>query len=98
MKKGYLYVIGEENGGSVKVGISSKPKKRLSSLQVGNPNRLSIIYTIGPLDRRDVEVLERKTHSRYGMYRKSGEWFDGIVNIAFLYDYSDHPKFKLVGF
>lgn len=67
----FLYVIRAENG-LLKIGISQDPKKRLSSLQVGSPIPLELIYTM-PEATYD---FEKHVHKALRDYRKHGEWFD----------------------
>jgi hypothetical protein len=43
---GFVYVIGEEDGGAVKIGVASDPVKRLRQMQTGNPRRLRIEYVL----------------------------------------------------
>jgi len=69
---GYVYFIRSETG-EVKIGVSKDPKKRLSSLQAGNPVTLEILTT--RKSNRPYE-LESKLHSILSDLRVSGEWFD----------------------
>lgn len=38
----FVYCIGEEHGGAVKIGVSRDPVKRLRGMQTGNPRRLCV--------------------------------------------------------
>lgn len=42
----YVYFIGEEDSGPVKIGSAKNPITRLRSLQVGNPRRLRLEYVL----------------------------------------------------
>jgi hypothetical protein len=43
---GYVYFIGEEDDGPVKIGTAKDPIARLRSLQVGNPRRLRVEHVL----------------------------------------------------
>jgi rRNA-processing protein FCF1 len=66
-----IYFIGSVESGTVKIGKSSDPEKRLAGLQTGNSNRLFLYGVI-----RDVnEYYENKLHKRFENIRLEGEWF-----------------------
>jgi hypothetical protein len=74
----YVYVISAP--GAVKVGRTSvSPLDRLRSLQVGNPNRLVLEYSV---KTDDSTSLERMVHSRLEDSAVSGEWFSVDPKIA----------------
>ena len=68
---GFVYLI-EQNVGEVKIGKAVTPHKRLSELQMANPNRLRIWKAIPAEDRAE---LEASLHFRFASYRIRGEWF-----------------------
>lgn len=51
----FVYVIGEADGGCVKIGTAKDPVKRLRSMQTGNPRRLRVEYVL--MGGRDIEAL-----------------------------------------
>jgi len=69
-----LYIIQSRTTGSVKVGRSDDPERRLLQLQTGCPYTLRIILTVD-----DGGHLERQIHDRMRNYRTrnthGGEWF-----------------------
>lgn len=72
----YIYVIGPENEqGQMKIGFSKDPKKRLSSLQTGNTEKLKLYYYEEVMDKR-VRLVEKAIHKEIGHKRIKGEWFD----------------------
>jgi hypothetical protein len=73
----YVYIIApKETETPVKVGISSDPWKRLSSVQTGSPVELDVVEIYG-CDTRDEAVrLERDFHAAHAPTRLSGEWFN----------------------
>jgi hypothetical protein len=42
----FVYVIGEEDDGPIKIGVSKDPIARLRGMQTGNPRRLRIEYVL----------------------------------------------------
>ncbi len=67
----HVYFIQAGVAGPVKVGVADRPWRRLAGLQIGNPERLTIIRLIrhGGIDG------ERELHRRFLGFRLSGEWF-----------------------
>lgn len=51
----FVYVIGEETDGPIKIGVAKDPVKRLRSMQTGNPRRLRVEHVL--LGRTDLEKL-----------------------------------------
>lgn len=66
-----VYLIGDPKTMKVKIGIASDPKRRLSQIQTGNPEKLVILAVFHGNAR-----TERELHKRFAARRKSGEWFD----------------------
>ena len=68
-----IYFIQDGKKGSIKIGYSKDKegvKKRLTSLQTGNPKKLTIIKQFkGGLG------LENKIHKKFEFLRLHGEWF-----------------------
>ena len=68
----HLYVIGEGNGsGIVKIGRGRNPRKRLHSIQIGNPRRLHLLHV-----EEGAGSLEFAVHAALSRHRLNGEWFD----------------------
>lgn len=67
----YIYFIGDTKANMVKIGISTTPEKRLSSLQTSTPNRLVFLAITEGNEKKEKEL-----HQRFKRYRKSGEWFE----------------------
>ena len=74
--KGYVYFIQGVCGGSIKIGYSLDPAKRLKELQTGYPDTLTILLMIP-----GSEAIERALHRTFEASRLKGEWFrpDGCV-------------------
>lgn len=71
----YLYVIQVETG-QIKIGIARDIAKRLSELQTGNHQRLSIAYLFQCASGEAAVRLEELLHTRYQSQHIRGEWFD----------------------
>lgn len=70
----YIYVIGVQEE-PIKVGKATDTEKRLSSLQVGCPDRLKLFY------RHNVRshlatAIERAVHADLSEFHRHGEWFN----------------------
>lgn len=60
--------------GRVKIGISNDPEKRVKSLNIGNADELTLIYT----KRADLPGYQSEVqiHKECSQYRIRGEWFE----------------------
>jgi hypothetical protein len=65
-----VYFARSGTDGAVKIGYARDPKRRLSLLQTGNPERLVMIRLIAG-DLAD----EAEAHRHFADIRLSGEWF-----------------------
>jgi hypothetical protein len=67
-----IYFIRAVNSGTIKIGVSNDPKRRLESMQTGSPEPLELLGILpGGVDE------ERRLHGRFKAYRIHGEWFRG---------------------
>jgi hypothetical protein len=68
----HLYVIGEGGGcGIVKIGRSSDPRIRLSSVQTGNPKRMQLLLVVPGAGEH-----EKALHDKFSVRHIGGEWFN----------------------
>lgn len=77
--KTFLYVIGRSEG-PIKIGISSTPEKRLSSVQNGCPFKIEVLYRRKFYTRDDARYIEQHFHRTHAHVRLKGEWFDVSAN------------------
>lgn len=76
----YIYVIESDNG-SVKIGFSKNPEKRVKSLQTGHDTKLKVVYKHEvPCDR--ARMVESYIHRENNYRRMKGEWFNMSVDDA----------------
>jgi hypothetical protein len=68
-----LYLIVDRRRDVCKIGISSKPQERLSTIQTGYPWKLSLEHFE---EFEDAKCIEKKLHDRFKSFRLEGEWFD----------------------
>lgn len=80
--KSYIYAIGPHKGNSVKIGRAKNVHARLSHIQAGNPEELSILGAIVGLD-----FVETVLHIAFEDYRIRGEWFRREGAVEDLIDY-----------
>lgn len=66
----YVYFIQSGDDGPIKIGLSSKPFRRVQQLQTGNPRELLLRHVL-PGDR----AMEAQLHARFEPARIRGEWF-----------------------
>ena len=71
MESTNIYFIGSLESGTVKIGKSNNPEKRLTELQTANPHKL-VLY--GVIDDVTSE-LESRLHRILDPFRLEGEWF-----------------------
>jgi|SRR6056300_268762 predicted GIY-YIG superfamily endonuclease len=69
----YLYIIQSDKTGSLKIGRSKNPERRLKQLQTGSPYKLKLIFAAESKGH-----MEKPLHERLKRFkeRRRGEWFD----------------------
>lgn len=75
----FVYIVGPNRNGPLKVGISANPRDRVRELQVGNPEKLNL-YWVYPCGAG--AIYERIVHRILGARRLVGEWFSVSVETA----------------
>jgi hypothetical protein len=75
-RRAYVYFIGGE-AGPVKIGSTRNVGKRLATLQIGSPVRLSILATVSGQG----STLECIYHTKFKAHRLLGEWFERCPEI-----------------
>ena len=82
-RKMNIYFIQNEKDCSVKIGKATNVAKRISELQVGNADKLSVLYSFEVEDEKATEA-ERHIQNVFKHYCIRGEWFNPC---PYLYDY-----------
>lgn len=86
----HVYLINEKGTSRYKIGISSNVQQRLSQLQIGNANQLSITALSDNVDKATAYHLEVKLHNLLNNKQLTNEWFelsnDDIKLIKFSFD------------
>jgi len=69
----YIYVLSRADGVS-KVGISAKPRRRVSTLQVSTPDQIKLFHSERP---RKMTALAVETTVKFALaaWNVRGEWF-----------------------
>lgn len=62
-----VYFIQSSDGGPIKIGKSSNPKRRLANLQTARSDKLLLLGTSN--------LPEESLHQRFADLRLNGEWF-----------------------
>jgi hypothetical protein len=65
-----VYLIRSGSDGLVKIGFSETVHKRLTKMQVGSPDKLTVLRILD-----GGKELEAALHARFKSYRVRGEWF-----------------------
>jgi hypothetical protein len=76
----YIYIIGVE-GQPLKIGHAVDHKARLAEIQVGNPHKVSVLYTLR-VHRDDVRAIEKHSHYLLRSVHLRGEWFNVSLAMA----------------
>lgn len=74
----FVYIIGNAEQNIFKLGMAGDPFKRLSSIQTGNPYKLSIICKICVQNKNAAALIERLGHKELSKYEGVGEWFMNV--------------------
>ena len=96
----FIYVIGYDEEGPVKIGISTKPERRLKQLQTGQDKVLRLHHTESTSSGFP-KFLEQFVHSQVNHRRLKGEWFDlsvadAIAEVKFaIMTWEDDPLLKM---
>lgn len=67
----HIYLISD--GEYCKIGMTSNVSKRIKTLQIGNPHKLKLIFSI--LLRNETQNIESKIHDTFKFAKQQGEWF-----------------------
>lgn len=70
----YVYFI-QQGRGSIKIGVSDDPERRLKELQTATSRQLRLIAKLCLPNRAAAFDLEKDLHAAYGHLRGTGEWF-----------------------
>ena len=68
----FVYFVLNRDTGSIKIGVSTDPQKRLSAMQSGTDSELILLATV--TCKHDPN-LEAHLHAAYAKHRKVREWF-----------------------
>lgn len=82
----HLYIIQQRGSRLFKFGVSKNPKRRLQTLQTGNPQQLSLLVSF-PCVGISAYAAEATIHRYLGSEHVKGEWFqiatdDRVVELA----------------
>lgn len=87
----FVYVIQGDEGGPIKVGVTTDALARIASLQTGNPQELRLLHIVpGGYD------LEAEFHRRLVGCKLRGEWFAGPEVAGFLAWVKDYARRAIV--
>jgi len=87
----YVYIIQNTFTHNIKIGISTDPSERLSSLQTGSDVELKLIYKSGVCS--NFFEIESLCHEKFKDYNVRGEWFN--VDSSEVITFLESQKFVL---
>lgn len=82
LNKTFIYAIQEDKASwkaPVKIGLARNVDARCTNLQVGNPRKLVVRLTIGPISPEHAASLEKQLHRSFKEHWLRGEWFSGKI-------------------
>ena len=71
----FVYIIGNSKENIFKLGIARDPFKHLTSIQSGNPYKLSVISKLCVESKNAATLMEGLGRKRLSEYEGAGEWF-----------------------
>lgn len=80
----YVYLILSLESGSLKIGISKNPKKRIMQLQTGSSG--SELKLLKEYRSKYYLEIEKALHSRFSHIKKHGEWFEYDLDLVEYFD------------
>lgn len=75
IEKCYVYLMRDSRNGLYKIGISSDPGRRESTLQSEQP-KIELIASKSYVNRKMALIIEKALHETFGHKRSRGEWFN----------------------
>jgi len=69
-KEGFVYYIQEEMDGSIKIGWSKDPLRRLTDHETSNPRDLRMVVYV-----KGSQEDEKEIQKKYSKFKTKGEWF-----------------------
>lgn len=77
--RSYVYFIADHTAKQIKIGVAAKPRSRLSTMQSGSTNKLTLIGALA-----GGRALERELHEEFAAHRQRGEWFTATERLCHL--------------
>ncbi len=73
----FVYVIESGPDRAIKIGIAKNVKRRIGTLQVGNPRELKLLHVLPANSAANALSIEKELHRRARASAVRGEWFMG---------------------
>jgi len=88
--EGFIYFLRADNG-LTKIGKSTKPKRRLASIQTACPCSTELVRVEPAID---MDEAERNLHKLFANQRVRGEWFDISLEVTMQAVIDCEPRVK----
>jgi len=89
MSFSYLYAIGPNDNGPIKIGFSKNPIQRIKTLQTAHPSPL-VIHKMVAFETDKIRLVEKSIHQSLSYKKKKGEWFNITPEEAI--DFIEHTR------
>jgi len=93
----FVYIIGNADQNIFKLGMASDPFQKLSSLQEGNPYKLSIFCKVCAGSKNEAALVEALGRRELAEYEGAGGWYTSVPEVLSAQFASDHYLRRLAG-
>lgn len=68
--------------GDVKIGVAKDVARRRYELQLANPDKLEVFFSLHINDESEAYKIEKALHHKFSSVKKRGEWFheEKVIN------------------
>lgn len=86
IKDTVIYLIKDGKHGSLKIGISNNPRKRIKAFACGSISNYEIVYSSRLMKQKDASDIEKSLHKKYNDSNIAREWFNIKIKEAVIAD------------
>ena len=77
----FVYFVQAGSRGAIKIGIARNIKKRMDTMQTGNPFKLNLLAAIPCENRLQAQYIESSLHRFFAKQKVRGEWFMNNISV-----------------
>ena len=75
----YIYFIQQGDAGPVKIGHTNNLSQRVCYMQTGNPEKLHLRISVGPMTKLMAARTEKDFHRHFANQSVRGEWYKPTI-------------------